>query len=205
MDQINDNVRIIVTDGHHFVLDTLNEAGRGDLIGAVEDDDLADEVFIAINELVQILRGEIQISESNVERTANLRALIGRRYHINMKRTAWKALLASVPIVITLIRGAASHDAATFVQAGGSVLSVFEIFRENLQKLTTEEVAIYLALKALKMKSLTPCQAQTVADFLRSQTKDEIKWTDEAVQARLTAMVEKKILKKEDDGYRPVV
>lgn len=205
MDEPDDNVRITVTDSHHFVLDTLNEAGRGDLFANVEDDDLADEAFIAINELVQIFRGEIQVSASNVERTANLRALIGRRYHINIKKTAWKALLASVPIVITLIRGAASHDAVTFVQAGGSVLSVFEIFRENLQKLTADEVAVYLALKALKRQNMTPCQAQAVADFLRTQTKDEAKWTDEAVQQHLTTMVEKKILKQEDDGYRIVV
>lgn len=204
MSELNDDIRITVIDSHHFVLDTLREAGRGDLFPNVEDDDLADEVFIAINELVQILGGHIEGSAENVEHAANLRALIGRRYHINIKKTAWKALLGSVPIAVMLIRGMA-HDTTAFIQAGGAVLSVLEIFRDNLQKLLPDEVTVYLAVKALTKETKTPCQTQAIAGYLTAQTKDEVKWTDEAVQQLLTNMVSKKILKQEVRGYRIVV
>ena len=207
MDNANENLQIEVEDSRLFVLVALKEAQQEDLFTELDDEDLTNTLFLALNELVQVVGGEIEIPKGAlpVEQPSNLNALIGRRYHINIKKTAWKSLIACVPITVSLIRGVVASDPSAFVIAGASFLSAIEVVRDNLQKLEPEEVVVYLAVKAKTKEMKMPPKAADITHYLVTEVKVKQEWKLEEVQGILDIMTLKKVLTKSNEGYRLVV
>jgi len=207
MSDEKEDLRIEVKDSSHFVLDALEEAGREDLFAEILDEDLTDQVFVALNELVQAMGGQIEVPDepAPVDYSTNLNALFRRRYFINIKKTAWKLLIASIPITVGLIRGVATLDPLALTQAGGSVLAALEVVRDSLKKLQPDEVILYLAVKAVTKATKIPAKAPAVAEYLTQEAKGQRVWAAEEVQKTLERMALKGVLSESPEGYKIVV
>jgi hypothetical protein len=189
-----------------LVRQLLEETQQGDLFNWAEKYGLVNEFFVAINELALVMEGEVAPSDAPKSSDPNaplLKALVGKRYHINMKKAAWKAFIASIPLALNIFR--ATVDPTAYIAAGGSFLATIEVFRDNLQRLTPDEVVLYLAVKALNKASQTPPNLSTITAHVNSQVKEGEGWSSEEIEKLLQLMTLKKTMKKDGDGYRTVV
>jgi hypothetical protein len=161
---------------------------------------------VAINELAELMGGEIESDQDTTSASANqiraLEVMIGRKYHINITKIAWKSLIASVPIVVNLIR--AQADPLGYLSVGGSVLAIIEIVRDNLKKMDSEEVPLYLAVQAITNQLKKPAEIDDVVNYLNAEIRLGAKWTANQIQEKLTDMSNKKILEKSDGHYQVV-
>jgi hypothetical protein len=199
-------IRKDIKDARRLVKDVFYETQRKDLFTWTDERGLVDEVFIAINELASAMDGEFEFDDvqtTSDESLPRLKALVGKRYHINIKRTSWKALIASIPLALNIFR--ATVDPTAYIAAGASLLGTIEMFRDNLQRLKPEQIVIYLAVKALNKTSKSAPDAAAVADYINSQVNPEDMWPPQRVEELLKEMVLKKILKEHGQGYRIVV
>lgn len=206
MDRANDLVRKDVKDARRLARDILREAQRDDLFTWADERDVIGVVVEAINELALSMHGTIELagkSQASAQTAGQLNALIGKRYHINLKKTAWKALIASVPIALSIFRATTDHTA--YVAMGGSFLSAIEMVRDNLQKLTPDQVVVYLAVKALNKQTKSAPNAAALASFINAEVREKDKWTIAGIEQLLEKMALKKILKEDGDGFRIVV
>jgi hypothetical protein len=196
-----------ISEPRLFLQQSLAAAGREELFRWADRYRISDELV----KLIALLAAQQGATVSDTRResqpysVSEARAIVpGTRLHIHLKKTAWAAVTAVIPLLIALIRIIfGDHSAHTDIVA--AVVAITKSIPENFHLLDANQRRIYLAIAVLNRKA----GGATVADLAAIETKlshesptGRIPLEQAQLQRELDAMTEKKILEKTGDTYK---
>jgi hypothetical protein len=185
-----------------FARDVLREAGREDLYAWVSAEGLEDEVAEAIARLSILQGGVVADTAGKTAHTPDqLNALIGGTWHVNISKDGWKVAVHGVVLAISVLR-ASLGDLIEVGTIGVEFLLLVDEISRVVHRLKSDEVEVFLAVKAASSKQPTGATLDEIDDLLRSVTSDDGTKPEYGLQKRLEDLVLKGVLEYRDGKFR---
>lgn len=197
-----DIVDIDFADAPSLLEQLFRESKSDALLVWAEDRNMTEILVEGFGRLAAPLGGSIferTATADEAVRMSSLKVLVGRRYHLKLRKTAWQMLASTIPLLVAVVAAT-----VTPTVLAGALTGLISTLVGNLEKLSPEEWNVYLLLVRAAAENKGPVPR----DLIRQQASPSAAAsnTEPTVDSILDSMAAKGIVRKDASGrFSPVM